>query len=65
MVQHIHHRHNLRLFREALPVLLRYKSPQLIHVDCRVPLRIARQMEVAHTDLTEVSRVVFIKICSE
>ena len=65
VLQHIHHRHNLRVLREALLVLIRYKRPQLIHVDCRVPLRIPRHMEVAHTDLTEVTRMVFIEICSE
>ena len=65
MVQHVYHWYNFRVLRETLLVFLRYKLPQLIHVDCRVPLRVARQMEAAHTDFTEVTRMVFIKICSE
>jgi hypothetical protein len=65
MVQHVHHWHNLRRLREPLLVFLRYQRPQLIHVDRRVPLRVPRQMETAHTDLTEVTRMVFIEICSE
>jgi hypothetical protein len=46
-------------------MLLRYKRPQLVHVDGRVPLRVARQVEAAHTDLTKVTRMVFIKVGSE
>ncbi len=65
VLQQIHHRHKLRLLREASLMHLRYKCPQLIHVDRRVPLLVARQVELAHTDLTKVTRVVFIKICSE
>jgi hypothetical protein len=65
MLQHVHHWHNLRRLCEALLVLLRYKLPQFIHVDCRVPKCVPRQMVMAHTDLTEVSRMVFIKIYSE
>lgn len=46
-------------------MLLWYKRPQLVHVDSRIPLRIARQMEAAHTDLTKVTRMVLIKVGSE
>jgi hypothetical protein len=46
-------------------VLLRYKCPQLFHVDSGVPLRIARQVEAAHTNLTKVTRMVFIKVGSD
>jgi len=65
MVQHIYYGDNLRLRRKIFLVLLRHKRPQLVYVDGRVPLRIARQVEVAHTNFTEVTRMVFIKVGSE
>lgn len=54
----------MRILLDVLLVLLRHKRPQFVHIDCRVPLRIARQMETAHTDFTEITRVVFIKVGS-
>ena len=46
-------------------MFLRHKRPQFVHIDCRVPMRIAREMEMAHTNFTEVTRMVFIKVGSE
>ncbi len=36
----------------------------LVNVDCRVPLVISQQVEVPHTDLTEVTRMVLVEICA-
>lgn len=36
----------------------------LVNVDCRVPLVISQQVEVSHTDLTEVTRMVLVEICA-
>jgi hypothetical protein len=46
-------------------VLVWYQGPQFVHIDGRVPMRIGRQVEAAHTDLTEVTGMVFIKVRSE
>jgi hypothetical protein len=44
--------------------LLRDKSPQLIKVQNWAPELVALQVEVSHTDLTEVTRVVLVKVSS-
>ena len=46
-------------------LFLRYKAPQFVDVDGRAPALVAGQVEVTHTNLTEVTRMVFIKVGSE
>lgn len=40
------------------------ETPQLVDVDDRPPVHVARQMEVAHTDLSEVTRMVLVEVGS-
>ena len=55
---------NLRILRQALLLLSRDKRPELVDVDNGAPLKVARKVEAAHTDLTEVTRVVLIEVGS-
>jgi hypothetical protein len=38
------------------------KSPDLVKVDNRTPVRVLLQVEVTHTDLTKVTRVVLVHV---
>jgi hypothetical protein len=64
MTQNINYRHDLRVRCQPFLLLYRYEGPQLVHVDDWAPLQIAREMESAHTDFTEVTGMVFIEVGS-
>ena len=53
---------DLRGLGQALLLLRGNKRPELVDVDDRAPLEVAGQVEAAHTDLTEVTRVVLIEV---
>eukprot|EP00002_Diphylleia_rotans_P029448 TRINITY_DN5_c0_g1_i1.p1 TRINITY_DN5_c0_g1~~TRINITY_DN5_c0_g1_i1.p1 ORF type:complete len:158 (-),score=16.57 TRINITY_DN5_c0_g1_i1:764-1237(-) len=42
--------------------LLRDEGPQLVDVEGRAEVVVAEQMEVSHTNLTEVTRMVFVEV---
>lgn len=39
-----------------------FRCIYLVEVDGRLPLVVAQEVEVPHTNLTEVSRVVFVQV---
>lgn len=53
---------NFAVLREALPLLCWHKRPQLVDVDGWAPVGVAGEMEMAHTDLTEVTRMVLVEV---
>lgn len=65
MTQDINNWYDLRFLRQALLLFCWHKCPQLVYVDDRAPLQIAREVESAHTDFTEVSRMVFVEVGSK
>merc|ERR1719436_1262025 len=42
--------------------ILGNQRPKLFHVDCRAHFAMLDQMEIPHTDLSEVTRVVLIEV---
>ena len=65
MVQGVDDGNNLRLLRQPLLFLFRHERPQFVHVDDRPPLYVAGQVVVSHTNLTEVTRMVLVKVGAE
>jgi len=53
---------NLGLLGSILAGLLRDEGPECVQVDNRAVLALAGQMEVTHTDLTKVSRMVLVHV---
>jgi len=53
---------DLGLLGGVLAGLLRDEAPQGVQVDNGTVLALAGQMEVTHTDLTEVSRMVLVHV---
>ena len=62
MLESVYHRDDIRALRKALLLLSRYKRPELVDVDDWTPLEVAGKVEAAHTNLTEVTRVVLIEV---
>ena len=53
---------DLRALCQALLLGGGDERPELVDVDDRAPVRVAGEVEVAHTDLTEVTRMVLIEV---
>ena len=51
-----------RLGGHAAAQVSGHKGPELVQVDNRLVLGVAQQVVVAHTDLTEVTRVVLVEV---
>ena len=64
VAESVNNGNNLRVLLEARLLLLRDKCPQLVDVDDCAPVQVAGQVEVAHTNLTEVTRMVLIEVGS-
>jgi hypothetical protein len=64
VLQNINDRDNLRLLGEVLLLRCGYQRPQLVDVDGWSPVLVPGQVVVAHTDFTEVTRMVLIEVCS-
>lgn len=65
MSQSVDDRDNLRVLCQSLLLFLRYKAPEFVDVDDGAPVLVASKVEVAHTNLTEVTRMVFIEVGTE
>ena len=64
MTESIDHGYNIGALSKTLLLLLGNKRPELVDVDDRLPVDVAGQVVVAHTNLTEVTRVVLIEVDS-
>ena len=64
MLERVNHRDDVGALRKTLLLLSRHKRPELVDVDDGTPLQVARKVEAAHTNLTEVTRVVLIEVGS-
>ena len=62
MLESVDDRNNLRALLETTLLLRGYKRPELVDIDSRAPLEIGGKVEAAHTNLTEVTRVVLIEV---
>ena len=62
MLENVDDRDDVRVGGEALLLGLGDKRPELVDVDDRAPLKVAGKVEAAHTDFTEVTRVVLIEV---
>ena len=62
MSQSVDNGDNVRVLRQTLLLLGGDKRPELVDVDDRPPVEVAGQVEVAHTDLTEVTGMVLIEV---
>ena len=56
---------NFGVLSQTLLFLRRNKGPQLVDVDDGSPGCVRFKVEMAHTDLTEVTRMVLIEVSSE
>lgn len=65
MSQGINDRHHFRVLCQSLLLFFRYKAPEFVDVDDRAPVLVSGKVEVAHTNLTKVTRVVLVKISTE
>ena len=54
----------VRLLRILEPRLFRDEGPQLVEIDRGAEVLLLSQMEVTHTDLSEVTRMVFVEVDS-
>jgi len=54
----------LRVGSQTLLLLSGHKTPELVDVDGWAPLGVASEMEMAHTNLSEVTRMVLVKVGS-
>ena len=55
---------DLRVLLQVRLLLLWHECPELVDVDNWAPMRVARQVEVAHTDFTEVTIMVLVHVCT-
>ena len=60
----VNHGDDLRVLLEVRLLLLRNKCPKLVQVDSCAPINVPGQVEVTHTNFTEVTRMVLIKVGS-
>jgi len=61
-VESVDDRNNIAVLREACLLLGRYKRPEFVDVDSRAPATVVCEMEMAHTNLTKVTRMVLIEV---
>lgn len=64
VVESVNHWDNLRVLLQLSLLRRGDKRPELVDVDDRRPVCVARKMVVAHTNLTEVTRMVLIEVGS-
>lgn len=64
MTQGVDDGNNLRVLCQTLLLFCGNKRPELVDVDDGLPVEVASYMEVAHTNLTEVTRMVLIEVGS-
>ena len=62
VLENVDDRDDVRVGSEAHLLGLGDKRPELVDVDDRAPVRVAGEVEVAHTDLAEVTRMVLIEV---
>ena len=60
----VNHWDDLRVLLQLSLLLSGYKRPELVDVDDGAPVQVLRQVVMAHTDLTEVTRMVLIEVDS-
>lgn len=60
--QGVDHWDDIGCLRQALLLLCGHQTPELVDVDDRSPELVAGEMEMAHTNFTEVTRMVLIEI---
>ena len=64
MTQSVDDGNNLRVFRQTRLLFCGNKRPELVDVDGGAPEEVAGEVEVTHTNLTEVTRMVLIEVGS-
>lgn len=64
VVQGVDYGNNFRILLQSRLLRLRHKRPKLVNVDDCSPGEVASYVEVAHTNLTEVTRMVLIEVGS-
>lgn len=64
MLKCVDNRNNLRVMLQALLLFLGHKTPQFVDINDGAPMLVAREMEVAHTDFSKVTRMIFIEVGS-
>ena len=62
VVEHVNDGDDLRVLLELSLLRRGDKRPELVDVDDRAPLEVARKVEAAHTNLSEVTRMVLIEV---
>ncbi len=62
MLESVNDGDNVRILADVSLLFSRNKRPELVDVDDCTPVEIAGQVEMAHTNLTEVTRMVFIEV---
>jgi hypothetical protein len=62
VVEGVNNRDDLGVLGETLLLLLRHQCPELVNVDRRLPELVAGNVEVPHTNLSKVARVVLVKV---
>jgi hypothetical protein len=62
VVKSVNDGNDLWVFCQAVLLLLRYKWPELVDVDGGLPELVFGLVEVSHTNLTEVARVVLVEV---
>jgi hypothetical protein len=63
-MESVNYWHDLRVLSQALLFLCRNERPELVDVDNLLPVLVAGNMEVTHTNFTEVTGMVLIKVGS-
>ena len=64
VLEDVDNRNDSRALGQALLLSCGNKRPELVDVDGGAPEEVAGEVEVTHTNLTEVTRVVLIKVGS-
>lgn len=62
--KYINYWYNIGAFGETVLLLLWYQSPELVNIDRTAPVCVFGKVEVPHTNLTEVTRMVLIEVGS-
>lgn len=62
MLENVDDGNDVRVGSKALLLCLGNKRPELVDVDDRAPVRVVGQVEVAHTNLTEVTGMVLVEV---
>ena len=61
-MEDVDYRDDLRALGKTLLLLGGHKRPEFVDVDDRAPLKVAGEVEAAHTDLTEVTGMVLVEV---